>query len=286
MKKKLTVLILTLFVFFQTPTLRSWALSGGEVQPQKIGELEIYTLLDGVFPAPEGWLLDTRVPEDQRIINTENTVGYVNVFLLKLDGKTVLFDSGLGEGEGGKLLQALSSMNLSADNIDAVVITHYHSDHVGGLLNSQGRPVFPKAEIYISETEVKAYKTKPELAFLESYADRMKIFAPNTEILPGVMAVSAPGHTIGNTTFRIKRGGDQLLLVSDLVHFTHYQFANPNLTVIFDENPELAIAARKSVFDQASEEKIPIAGPHIDYPGIVTIEKDGAGYKFSFPGQE
>ena len=282
MKKKLALLILATLVFFQMPTLRSWALSGGEAQLQKIGALEIYTLLDSVFPAPEGWLLDTREPEAQRKVDTENAVGYVNVFLLKIDGQNVLFDSGLGEGEGGKLLQALSSLNLSADDIDAVVITHYHGDHVGGLLNSRSLPSFPKAQIHISEAEVENYKSKPELAFLEVYGDRVKVFAPATEILPGVRAISAPGHTIGNTMFRIERGEDRLLLMSDLVHFTHYQFADPDLTVIFDEDPDLAIATRKSVFDQASEEKIPMAGPHIDYPGIVTIQKERAGYKFDF----
>lgn len=285
MKKKLAVVILALFVFFQMPALRAWALSGGEFQAQKIGNLEIYVLLDSVFPAPDGWLLDARAPEGRKTINTDNTVGYVNVFLFKIDGKAILFDSGLGEGEGGKLLSALSAMKLSADSIDVVVISHHHGDHVGGLLDSQGRAFFPRAEIFISEAEVKAYNSKPELAFLKAYEGRIKTFAPDAEILPGVTAVGAPGHTTGNTVFRIERGGDQLLLISDLVHFTHYQFAAPNLTVIFDENPELAIAARKKVFDQASEEKIPIAGPHIDFPGIVTIEKDGAAYKFDFLGQ-
>ncbi|MDL2272531.1 hypothetical protein LJC23_05810 [Desulfovibrio sp. OttesenSCG-928-I05] len=99
-------------------------------------------------------------------------------------------------------------------------------------------------------------------------------------ILPGIFSIAAPGHTSGNTVLKVTHGSDSLLLMSDLVHFPLYQFANPSLTVIFDETPETAIATRKRIFDMAAEENIPLAGPHLEFPGIVMIRKAGNGYSY------
>lgn len=283
MKKEIITLIYVLFISSQLFITHSFAFSGGDSHTQRIGSIEIYTLLDVVMDAPEGWLLD----RNGLAVKTGNTKGYLNIFAIKVNGKTFLFDAGLGEASmpggtktGGGLTVALSKVGLSVNDIDAVVISHFHEDHVGGLL-SKGKPVFPRAEIFISKTEINNHNTNSELNFLAVYGARVKPFAHEMEILSGVFAIAALGHTSGNTVFKITQGNDSLLLISDLVHFPLHQFADPSLTVVFDEDPEMAITARKRIFDIAIEENIPLAGPHLEFPGIVVLHKRDNGYAYS-----
>lgn len=283
MKKKIITLIAALCVASQFAT-HSFAFTGGDVHVQRVGNIEVYTLLDAAVDTPEGWLLDRSKEKSGIAVKTGSTKGYLNIFTIKAGGKTVLFDAGLGEtsmpeeaGAGGGLFAALSKVGLSVNDIDAVVISHFHEDHVGGLV-SKGEPVFPRAEIFISEIEVNSHRTSPQQSFLAAYGGRIRLFTPGREILPGIFAIAAPGHTAGNTVFKVTQGNDSLLLISDLVHFPSYQFADPSLTVIFDEEPEGAIATRRCIFDMAVEKKIPLAGPHLEFPGVVLLHKKDKGY--------
>ncbi|MDR2209782.1 MAG: MBL fold metallo-hydrolase [Azoarcus sp.] len=217
----------------------------------------------------------------------------INVFLLRTGGKIVLFDTGTGSAfrSPGKLFEALASLNVKPEEVDLVLLTHMHPDHIGGLLR-EGQRAFPKAKLRVSKPEIESW-----LAILETdisnapaghikhmidiYGTDVLPFAFGDTLLPGVTALDASGHTPGHTVFQLTAGGKSLLIVGDLIHAMPLQFALPDECAEFDMDPPQAIAARKRIFGLAAQKAIPIAGMHFPFANAVgTVKKDGKGWKF------
>ncbi len=211
--------------------------------------------------------------------------GSVNVFLLEREGEKILFDAGNG-GTKGLLAERLREAGIAAAEIDAVLLTHMHFDHIGGLVDAAGKAVFTGAEIHVAQAE-RDYWASPAagergvraMAVLAAYGDRVRLFEPDREVLPGIFSREASGHTPGHTVFET----DSVLVIGDLLHGGALQFANPVICASFDMNHARAVASRLKFFGLASGNGKYAAAMHLPYPGVGTIAeepKESARYRF------
>ncbi len=209
----------------------------------------------------------------------------VNAFFVKTPDKNILIDAGFGR----KLFDNLKSQNISPEQVDIVFLTHMHGDHIGGLLRD-GVKTFPNAELYISKVEhdywVKENK-EAQVNVINTYKDKLKLFDAqesldtSAEVIPGIKAFAAYGHTPGHAAFLLVSGNEKVLVWGDLTHAMKIQMPCPDVAVTYDVDPAKATESRKKVLEYVSKNKILIAGMHIAYPGIGLIKPDPEnGYLF------
>jgi glyoxylase-like metal-dependent hydrolase (beta-lactamase superfamily II) len=218
----------------------------------------------------------------------------INAFLLRVGGKIVLFDAGTGTlfPSPGKLAETLASLGVKPEDVDFVLLTHMHMDHIGGLLKEEKR-AFPKAKIMVSKPELESWIALAEKdpsnvnagkvkAVVAAYgSDMLPPFAFGDTPLPGVTALDAVGHTPGHTVFQLTAGGKSLLIAGDVIHAMSLQFALPDECASYDMDPAQAVISRKRIFEMAAQKGIPIAGMHFPFANAVgTVKKDGKGWKF------
>ena len=202
----------------------------------------------------------------------------------------VMVDAGAGgkvAPTAGRLGQNMSAAGIAVADIDTVIITHCHPDHIGGLLDSGGRPIFPGAQHYIFQSEYEfwlsddAYKHAPvawvQLARRQLFVlkNRLRLVDVETEIHAGIKALAAFGHTPGHMALAIESGEDRLLHVSDValspVHLEH-----PTWTPLYDVDPEQAIATKREIFDRVAAENLLVFAHHFPpFPALGHVVKDG-----------
>ncbi len=216
----------------------------------------------------------------------------INVFVLRAGGTLALFDSGNGQRQGapGRLLELLPALGASPEAVDLVLLTHMHTDHVGGLLKD-GKRAFPKAKIMASKPELAYWlelaEKEPSNAnaalvktIVAAYGkDFLPPFAYGDSPLPGLSSLNAAGHTPGHSAFLLEAEGKSLLIGGDLVHAASLQFPLPDECAVYDMDMPAAIAARKRLLDMAAGKKLPVVGMHMPFPGIGTVHKAGQGYR-------
>jgi glyoxylase-like metal-dependent hydrolase (beta-lactamase superfamily II) len=218
----------------------------------------------------------------------------INVFLVRTGDRCSLVDTGFGVFGPGEsaLVERLADIGLTPDKIDAVLLTHMHMDHIGGLLKD-GKRVFPKAVIHVARAELDYWLSRAarepgnrNALLAQSVAgvygrDIAPTFTPGMEIQPGVTALDASGHTPGHTVFHVRAGDKELLIIGDLLHAAALQFPLPEECPTYDMDVPDAIKSRKRILDMAAEKGIPVAGMHIPFAGAGTVSKAGAGYAFT-----
>ena len=200
----------------------------------------------------------------------------MSTFLVKVDGKYILFDAGLGSFVG-QLMNRLAALGVNADSISAVYLTHFHLDHIGGLLEMDGIPniskAFKNAAIYASKVEydywMKEFQTekpKPSAIIMSSlYKDSLHLFAFGDTLPHGVRAMDAVGHTPGHTAFQLAN----LLIVGDLMHGYALQKDHPEINSNYDMDKPKAAESRKRIMQYARDNKLLMAGMHLPPPGFV-----------------
>jgi glyoxylase-like metal-dependent hydrolase (beta-lactamase superfamily II) len=247
----------------------------------KVGNIDVYMLVENTSPGRSQVLLGA----DDAALARYLKPGFqsaVNTFLVKGGGRTVLVDTGFG----GNVFESMKALGVDTGDVDAVLLTHMHGDHIGGLARD-GKALFPKALIYVAEKE-KEYWTATNVnqgavAALAPYGNRVRTFRPGelgghlAELVPGIEAIAAYGHTPGHSCFLVSSGTARLLIWGDLMHVQDIQFPLPDISVTYDTDPVMAAETRKKVLRYAAENKIPIAGMHLVYPAIGTVTEDGAG---------
>ena len=196
----------------------------------------------------------------------------VSTFLLQVDGKNILFDAGLG-AFGGKMLSRLAALGISADNIDIVYLTHFHVDHIAGLVEKDAAGIdtkaFKNASIYAGKVEYDAWmehilKNDLQKMVMELYRDSLHLFAFGDSLPHGVLAIDAIGHTPGQTAFQVSN----LLVVGDLMHGYALQKDHPEINSNYDMDKEKSIESRKRIMQYAKDNNLLMAGMHLPPPGF------------------
>lgn len=186
----------------------------------------------------------------------------VSAFLLEIDGKCILFDTGMGAPDS-RLLTNLSAAGVTPADIDYLYLTHFHGDHIGGMMKGD-TVVFPKAEVYAAQQEYDAWMQMPDdkktqvAATMEAYKDRLHLVAYGDTLPCGVVALGCVGHTPGHTAYR----AGKFLIVGDLVHGAALQLAHPEICAAYDMDPQSAIKQRRYYLDYARQNHLLLAGMH------------------------
>ncbi len=206
-----------------------------------------------------------------------------NCFVMRYNFKTYLIDAGNFDPKGS-LVTKLASINIRPTAVDYILLTHLHPDHVGGLVDKDGKAVFPNAKVYLSYEEWKHWnpiiaKQKPtELLhqFRDAYNGRIQTLNFGEPIVPGLYAVKAVGHTPGHCYYR----QGKLRFVGDVVHAVDLQIEHPEYCASFDADQKQAYQTRVSFLETMSKEGNIVFGAHIPFPGVGYIMKEEKGYKF------
>jgi glyoxylase-like metal-dependent hydrolase (beta-lactamase superfamily II) len=266
-----------------------------------LGQFEVTPLSDGTVDLP----VDQLLAQDAKKTTAALTASHLkspletsdNAYLVITGSKLVLIDSGAGSVFGptlGKLVTNLKAAGYKPEQVDEIYITHFHGDHVGGLVNNSAA-VFPNAVVRANKTESDYWLSQANMdkakdkgsfqgaqAALGPYvkANRFKPFEGSVELVPGIRANPTGAHTPGHTTYMVESGGQKLLVIGDLIHVAAVQMENPAVTIQFDSDQKAAAAARKKEFDAAAKGGYLIGGAHLQFPGMGYLHAEGKGYRF------
>lgn len=269
---------------------------------RQIGDFEITALSDGNMSASLD-LLSGIEKSDADVIQWRAGIDepgdiHINCYLIRGRGRVILVDAGTGSvnNMAGQLNANLAAAGISPDDVDTVLLTHCHPDHIGGLLDSEKKPVFKRAEIILHPLEAQHWQDDEKLSIanergqrnfwlvrqvLDAYARNVRYFNGD-KIAEGILPVWLPGHTPGHTGFRIEGDDKCLLIWGDIVHYPHIQSAQPAVSILFDTDPAQAEETRKKIMEKAVSENLIIAGMHLSQAGFASILREGYGYRISY----
>lgn len=220
--------------------------------------------------------------------------GFVTT-LIESGGKLIAFDPGFGENApmptAGYFTDSMSQAGYALSDVDMVVISHSHPDHIGNLMTN-GVATFPNAEVVFGRTEFDYWNKgenisemrQPTLALFHKVAvplaEKMRFIEPGDSIVSGLTAIEAYGHSAGHLAFHFEDGDKRLLMLNDTVAHCVASFARPDWHFSMDDNPEAAAATRKRMLDMAATERLPVVGFHMPFPAIGHVETSGSGYAY------
>lgn len=192
----------------------------------------------------------------------------MSTFLVDTNGIRILFDTGMG-APGSRLLPGLQSLGISPADIGYLYLTHFHGDHIGGMMKGDS-VVFPNAEVYASKVEYDAWMTMPAerkaqvVKTMDAYKERLHLFEFGDTLPGNVVAMEAVGHTPGHTVFQ----SGKLLVIGDLIHGAALQLEHPEYCASYDMDKEAAVKARKYFLQYAKDNQLTMAGMHLPAPAF------------------
>jgi glyoxylase-like metal-dependent hydrolase (beta-lactamase superfamily II) len=277
----------------------------------RVGSYEITVVTDGArsFPLPDTFV--TNVKKDD--VNATLEAAHLprdmmtlvfNPIVINTGSKLLAIDTGYGAAEAkpnttyGQYQQNLAAAGIDAKAIDTVIISHYHPDHVNGLLGADDKPAFPNAEILVPAVEHKFWMDDGEMSRASPgrmqglFKDNRRVMSGEIlkrtatyewgkEIAPGITSVSTPGHTPGHTSYVIASGSARLFVFSDVTNRPELFVCNPGWHAFFDQIPDMAEATRRKVLDMLIADKMLVQTFHAPFPALGHMEKDGQSYRFA-----
>jgi glyoxylase-like metal-dependent hydrolase (beta-lactamase superfamily II) len=276
----------------------------------KVGDILVTVVSDGknVFKLEESFITNAKKDEvnaalEKAFMPRDMMTIYFAPVVLNTGGKLVVIDTGNGavsnansKGANGQFGANFVAAGFDPKAVDMVVISHFHGDHVNGLLTADGTPAFPNAEVLVPATEWKFWMDDGEMS--RAPAGRMQgLFKNNRnifeaglkkkvtpyewgkEVAPGLLAVETVGHTPGHTSYVLSSGTGKVYIQSDVTNNPNPFATNPGWHAFFDQDADVAEKTRRRVYDMVVAEKLQVQGFHYPFPGLGNVEKDGSGYR-------
>jgi glyoxylase-like metal-dependent hydrolase (beta-lactamase superfamily II) len=269
--------------------------------PRKLGELELTAVSDGYFQLNGPLFVNISDEELGEALTaafldpTATPRLGVTAHVVRGGGRTLLIDSGTADLFGptlGRFPAALAALGVAPESVDAVLLTHMHPDHLGGLL-ADGAPAFPNATLHVNEADLAFWTDEatasraPEQmqpffarsrATAAAWGDRVSPFGADGEVLPGATSLALPGHTVGHTGFRLTSGDAEIVVFGDAASSAAIQFSHPEAGLVFDTDAAQAAATRARLFDMLAADRTLVAGTHLPFPGIGHVARSGEAY--------
>lgn len=275
-----------------------------------LGTYEVTVVSDGVLPLPATGGFPDVPPERLRTLLTDNFLPtdqmplQQNVVVVNTGRHLVLIDTGMGASMGklsrmfgdstGRLLANLRAAGLRPEDVDAVLLTHAHCDHCWGLVDEAGARVFPNAQVAVSEADLAFWTDEAKLTgdgftkdFVAGarknilpYRDRLIMVRDRAEVLPGITALAAPGHTVGHHVYAISSGTETLVNIGDLAHHHVLLLRHPGWRFAYDTDPALSATTRTRMLDMLARDRLALLAYHFPWPGHGHVAKASEGYAF------
>jgi glyoxylase-like metal-dependent hydrolase (beta-lactamase superfamily II) len=272
----------------------------------KVGSFECIAVSDGTFAYPDQSFFVNAPKErlEQVLLEHNMQPGEIiapwTCLLINTGRQRILVDTGGGAGltpSVGKLLPNLQGEGIEPVDIDMVILTHGHPDHIGGNTDAEGKPVFSKARYVMWKNEWEFWTPEPDLGRLEVGEElkqlmlmaarknlppiqgQLDLIEHETEILPGIQAIAAPGHTLGHMALAISSDSEELFYISDAVLYPIH-LEQPDWYPAFDFVPEQAIATRRQLMNRAAAEKVLVIACHFPFPGLGHVLQRGEGWQW------
>jgi glyoxylase-like metal-dependent hydrolase (beta-lactamase superfamily II) len=275
----------------------------------KVGTFEVTVVTDG---SNVGKLADAYVANADRaavskaleadFLDKEMIRGMYTPVVVNTGSKLVAIDTGLGlgmhaqsKGAVGQYHGNLKAAGIDVAQVDTVIISHFHGDHINGLVGPDNKPMFPNAEIMVPATEWAFWTDEsntgklPEVArgqmgnvkrVFGALGNKVTRYEAGKELVPGITAVASPGHTPGHTSHIVANGNDKVLVQADITAGAASIFVrNPEWQFMFDTDKPQAVATRKKLYDMAAADRMMVQGYHFPFPAVAYVEKSGSGYR-------
>ena len=276
----------------------------------KVDDVQVTVISDGVntFPLGDSFVLNAKKDDvatalEKAYMPKDKVSIQFGPLVVNSSGKLVVIDTGNGpgafassKGNVGQFATNLAAAGIDAKSVDLVVISHFHGDHINGLLTADNVLAFPNAEVLVPSVEWKYFMDDGEMG--KQTTERMKgVFANarrvfdaglkkkvtpyewGKDVAPGILAVETAGHTPGHTSYVISSGSGKVFVQSDVTNIPYLFAANPGWHAFFDQDPAMAEAARRKTYDMLVADKLMVQGFHYPFPGLGRVEKDGGGYR-------
>jgi glyoxylase-like metal-dependent hydrolase (beta-lactamase superfamily II) len=264
-----------------------------------IGDFEITVIQDGTTQfetaifganAAEGEV-DALLEANNLPTGTANAT--FNITLVNTGDQLVLLDTGLGSGAaptGGRLIPTLEVLGVTPADINAVIVSHFHPDHINGVGDGTSA-AFPNATYYFPQPEWDFLQNAPSdlqpaasaISLLQPISDndQLQFYAPDAEIVPGIQAVAAPGHTPGHMALLVASGSSQLLNLVDSAVQSVVSLQRPDWFAAFDADGPTASETRLALLGRAVDEGLQVLGYHFPFPGVGYVAREGDGFRFT-----
>jgi glyoxylase-like metal-dependent hydrolase (beta-lactamase superfamily II) len=276
----------------------------------KVGDAQVNAIFDGstTFDLGDSFVLNAKKDEvnaalDKAFLPKDKMTLLFTPLAINTGGKTIVIDTGMGgaalassKGQNGQFATNLTAAGIDPKSVDMVVISHFHGDHINGLLNADNTPAFPNAEVLVPAVEWKYFMDDGEMS--RAPEGRMQTVFKNArrvletglkkkatpyewgkEVAPGLLAVETIGHTPGHTSFVLSSGSDKVFIQSDVTNHPALFVVNPGWRAFFDQDAAQAETTRRKIYDMLVAEKMRVQGFHYPFPGLGNVVKDGDGYR-------
>ena len=276
----------------------------------KIGDAQVNAISDGVntFPLGDTFVLNAKKDEvnaalEKAFLPKDKMSIHFAPLVINTGGKLVVVDTGNGpgafassKGNVGQFASNMAAAGFDPKSVDMVVISHFHGDHINGLLNAEGTLAFPNAEVLVPSAEWKYFMDDGEMSrapegrmqavfknarrvFETGLKKKVTPYETGKDVAPGLLAVASLGHTPGHTSFVLSSGSDKVFIQSDVTNHPSLFVTHPGWHLMFDQDPAMAEATRRKVYDMLVAEKMRVQGFHYPFPANGFVEKDGNGYR-------
>jgi glyoxylase-like metal-dependent hydrolase (beta-lactamase superfamily II) len=276
----------------------------------KIGTMEVTVATDGVarFKMAEDHVINIKKDAvnaalAEVFMEKDMMTTPYNPVAINTGSKLCVIDTGTGEanykktnGVGGQFVSNLAAAGIDRNAVDTVIISHYHGDHINGLLLADNSLAFPNAEIVVPAIEHKYWMDDDEMSratnervqtnfknvrrvFNAEVMKRVSTYDWSKEVLPGITAQGTPGHTPGHTSYVLSSGSDAVYLQSDVTHVPFLFARHPDWHAFYDQDGDMAEATRRKVYDMLVADKMRVQGFHYPFPSLAHVEKAGTGYR-------